>query len=133
MSQPVFAAEIGSDKTSIFKYEKGETVPKVTVLEKIVEKFNVNGDWLLAGRGRMFYREVDAFGVFCELATGLDRNRQLDMFYMLQNCEQSEMLYWLSQAIFDLRRAYDRSLKVRREAAKSRDDSFMPMQGVGNG
>jgi transcriptional regulator with XRE-family HTH domain len=57
ISQTKLANELGTSQTVIFRYEKGERVPDVIFLEKLQNKFNVNLNWLINGKGEMFIND----------------------------------------------------------------------------
>ena len=54
MTQTEFAKEIGKTQASITRNELGETKPRGTTLNSIIDKFNVSRHWLLTGDGEMF-------------------------------------------------------------------------------
>lgn len=51
------ADSIGAEKTGYSKYEKGTTPPKLIVLYRLAEKFDVSLDWLIRGKGPMYYKQ----------------------------------------------------------------------------
>lgn len=53
LSQAEFAAALGMTATGIWKIEQGETNPRTSTLAAICEKFNVDRDWLIAGKGEL--------------------------------------------------------------------------------
>ncbi len=53
-SQGDFAREINVVQQQLSKYERGENKPSADFLTKLVEKMNVNINWLLTGEGEMF-------------------------------------------------------------------------------
>ncbi len=53
-SQGDFAREICVVQQQLSKYERGENKPSAEFLTKLVEKMNVNINWLLTGNGEMF-------------------------------------------------------------------------------
>ena len=54
MSQGDFANEINVVQQQLSKYERGENKPSADFLIKLIEKINVNVNWLLTGKGTMF-------------------------------------------------------------------------------
>lgn len=54
MSQGDFANEINVVQQQLSKYERGENKPSADFLVKLIEKVNVNVNWLLTGKGTMF-------------------------------------------------------------------------------
>lgn len=46
-----FAAKIGVHKSTLIRYEKGESLPDSGVLNRICDEFNINPTWLLTGNG----------------------------------------------------------------------------------
>ena len=74
VQQGDFASSLGVLQQQLSKYERGENKPSVDFLIKLVEKYNVNLNWLLTGQGRMFenvdFNDTDAKGTveipYCE-------------------------------------------------------------------
>ena len=54
MSQKDFAREIDVVQQQLSKYERGENKPSTEFLIKLIEKMDVNINWLLTGYGNMF-------------------------------------------------------------------------------
>lgn len=52
-SQDEMAAKLGISAHAYLNYEKGKIQPKIGILEKLRELFNVNLNWLLDGSGTM--------------------------------------------------------------------------------
>jgi len=50
---------IGAERTGYSKYEQGKTPPKLIVLYKLAEKFDVSLDWLIRGKGPMYYKQKE--------------------------------------------------------------------------
>lgn len=46
--------ELNVTQPTIKKLEKGETLPNAKVLIPLLERYNVNINWLLGGQGKMF-------------------------------------------------------------------------------
>jgi len=53
------ADSIGAERTGYSKYEQGKTPPKLIVLYKLAEKFDVSLDWLIRGKGPMYYKQKE--------------------------------------------------------------------------
>ncbi len=49
-----FARQMGIHQQQLSKYERGENKPSAEFFTKLVEKFNININWLLTGNGEMF-------------------------------------------------------------------------------
>lgn len=54
LSQREFAEILGIHPLSISRYESGKSNPAPSVLKLIEDKFSVNPEWLLEGKGEMF-------------------------------------------------------------------------------
>ncbi|MBD3288333.1 helix-turn-helix domain-containing protein [candidate division KSB1 bacterium] len=54
LSQAEMGNSLGIKYQHVSKYERGESVPTWENLIKMVELYNVNLNWLLTGRGKMF-------------------------------------------------------------------------------
>lgn len=55
LNQSDFAKELDTTTVSISRYENDDRQLPAEILEKISGKFNISGDWLLTGRGEMYY------------------------------------------------------------------------------
>lgn len=53
MTQSEFGKELGRTKMAISYYEKGERSIDNAVIKLLQEKFNINSDWLINGKGYM--------------------------------------------------------------------------------
>jgi transcriptional regulator with XRE-family HTH domain len=53
-------AHLGIDKTSYYRYENGETPPKLMTLYKLGSKFDISLDWLIRGIEPVHCREREA-------------------------------------------------------------------------
>lgn len=53
LSQDEIAAKLGISTHAYLNYEKGKVQPKIGILEKLRELFNVNVNWLFDGSGTM--------------------------------------------------------------------------------
>lgn len=54
LSQREIAERIGLSDVAYYKYEAGKAQPKLDVIKKLKNIFNVNIDWLLFGTGHMY-------------------------------------------------------------------------------
>jgi transcriptional regulator with XRE-family HTH domain len=50
---------LGAERTGYSKYEQGKTPPKLIVLYRLAEKFDVSLDWLIRGKGPMYYKQKE--------------------------------------------------------------------------
>jgi transcriptional regulator with XRE-family HTH domain len=51
--------ELNVTQPTIKKLEKGETLPNAKVLIPLLERYNVNINWLLGGQGEMFLENLE--------------------------------------------------------------------------
>ena len=58
MRQPDFAKSLGISANTLSRNELGKTTPDSQVLAEICRRYNVDGDWLLTGRGKMRFGAV---------------------------------------------------------------------------
>lgn len=56
LSRHEIAGQLGLTGSSYGKYERGETFPGLTALEKLIKRFNLSLNWLLTGEGEMFLK-----------------------------------------------------------------------------
>ena len=61
LNQQEFANEIKMAKVSVAKWESGALMISESTALLISEKFNVNYDWLMFGKGEMFLNEKEQF------------------------------------------------------------------------
>jgi len=54
VSREDFARKIGADKSTIQRYENEDNIPKGDILRRIHERFGVDLNWLLTGRGEPY-------------------------------------------------------------------------------
>lgn len=54
ITQAEVGEKLGIQSQHVSKYERGETVPTWENLIKLVERYDVNINWLLTGKGSMF-------------------------------------------------------------------------------
>ena len=59
MSQAAFSKEVEVSLPTYVRYEATLMMPKVHILSLLIEKFNVNVEWLLTGQGDMFKPKED--------------------------------------------------------------------------
>jgi transcriptional regulator with XRE-family HTH domain len=57
LSQDEMARLFGIVRTTYNRYERGEAYPGPQVLSMLADRFNVSVDWLVCGKGPMFYRQ----------------------------------------------------------------------------
>lgn len=57
-SRSQMAGAIGSTESSYYKNEIAKTSPDLVNYYSIAQAFNVSLDWLIVGRGEMFYKET---------------------------------------------------------------------------
>lgn len=58
-SQEEFADNLGVPYQTISKYERGKTKPASDILAKINNRFDINLNWLLTGKGDMLIKETN--------------------------------------------------------------------------
>jgi transcriptional regulator with XRE-family HTH domain len=59
LSQKVLSEETGISQANYSKYEKGVIDPSYSFMNILIEKFNVNSNWLFTGKGKMFLDRED--------------------------------------------------------------------------
>lgn len=59
LSQPVFAERLKLKATTISRYETGAVKPSTDFYNKIADIYNISVDWLITGKGEMFYAEKE--------------------------------------------------------------------------
>lgn len=59
LSQEEIAIETGITYRAYTSYERGDRKPSFEFLIKLIEKYNVNLNWLIAGIGEMFLDEQE--------------------------------------------------------------------------
>lgn len=57
LSRRKMAYKLNSSESSIYKNEKAHTSPNLTSYYALARKLNVSLDWMIAGKGEMFYKE----------------------------------------------------------------------------
>lgn len=58
-----FASEFGIAKSSVYAYERGTNKPSYELLETLMQKLNINPNWLFTGTGEMFRKEKNTFEI----------------------------------------------------------------------
>jgi len=58
ITQAELGEKLGIQFQHVSKYERGETVPTWENLIKLIDLYDVNINWLLAGKGRMFLSPI---------------------------------------------------------------------------
>lgn len=86
LTQEEFGNRIGSARNTIANYENGNRNPSNSVVLSICREFNVNEEWLRAGKGDMF-AEVPAEDEYFKAATQISKSG--DKFAM-----QAIIEYW---------------------------------------
>ncbi len=66
LTRSQMAAQLGLEPSYYGRYERGETFPGTVVLSILLIRFNVSLNWLISGKGEMFFKEqepslLDAF------------------------------------------------------------------------
>lgn len=74
ISQNDFAHHLGFSGSFISDLEYGKSNPGIDFLIKIARLFNVNINWLIFGKGEMFYREGEKLSGEDNLFSDLDSN-----------------------------------------------------------
>lgn len=77
MSQREIAELLEIAPRSWQQYENGSNIPGGKVLEALLEKLNVNINWLLSGTGKMYFKEADV---------DYDRELMSQAISTLENC-----------------------------------------------
>jgi transcriptional regulator with XRE-family HTH domain len=75
------ASRLGIVTNTYYKNESGLNLPSLTTLKRLVDDFDLSMDWLLFGRGSMFFKEKaqkekELEQAVKELNTQLDRERK---------------------------------------------------------
>jgi transcriptional regulator with XRE-family HTH domain len=68
------AALLGINKMTYMKNETGTHFPSASTLYNLASQYNVSSDWILCGRGTMFYGQKE------EEAKNRQANKSADMF-----------------------------------------------------
>mgnify|MGYP004517612555 CR=1 FL=1 len=61
ISADEMAKAINAKPSTIYNYENGYSKPNVDVLNILIEKYNLNINWLLTGKGSMFLENKNTF------------------------------------------------------------------------
>ncbi len=90
-TQKEFAEKLGLNQATYTNYEYGNRDISNEVLENIALKFNINADWLLTGRGEMFYNQSPNEMNDCDkqLIEEIKNNQQLD--FILEELRKDEL------------------------------------------
>jgi len=70
MQQGEFAREMNVLQQQLSKYERGENKPSADFLVKLAQKFGLNLNWLLLGRGAMFLEDCEGEIIKVKAAKG---------------------------------------------------------------
>ena len=76
-SQDSMAAHFGVARASYYRYESGEALPGPYALDVLANNFDVSLDWLIAGKGPMFYKEKKRPEEKIKLENALDEVKEL--------------------------------------------------------
>ena len=57
LPQETFAKILGVNQRTISNWENGRNEPPLAILEVITQKWGINGNWLLTGKGEMFLNQ----------------------------------------------------------------------------
>lgn len=60
LNQSQMAAKLGLSQSAYYKNETGETVPGLPTLNYLQTNLDISLDWLLLGKGPMYYRDKHA-------------------------------------------------------------------------
>jgi transcriptional regulator with XRE-family HTH domain len=86
-SQEEMAARFGVGRSSYIKYEYGNSFPALPTLILVSRSLDISLDWLIAGKGPMFYQEKEreqgeATEVQADGLTGLEEEVQALLHHM---------------------------------------------------
>jgi transcriptional regulator with XRE-family HTH domain len=59
MTQEQLGKKLGVNASAVAKYENGITFPNVKMLNILASQYNVSMDYLVCGRGTLFYEDKD--------------------------------------------------------------------------
>ena len=59
MTQAEYANSLEIKRQVVANIEIGHSKPTIDIVQKCIEEFNVNANWLLAGVGEMFIPQID--------------------------------------------------------------------------
>ena len=104
------AERIGANKSTYTRYETGERSPRITTLYSLGKTFDVSLDWLVCGKGPMYYREKEiekrveeeakAREARPETAPGKERELRQDVEELLGYMEQIPLLRYEVLVLF---------------------------------
>lgn len=60
LTQDQFGAKFGLKRSAMGKHERGECSPTIKMLNTLAFQYNVSMDYLLCGRGQLFYKKDEA-------------------------------------------------------------------------
>ena len=81
LTQTDFGEKLGIQFQHVSKYERGESVPTWENLRKLNDLYDVNINWLLTGKGKMFLSPITYSmedGELIEKVKDLDSDSQID-------------------------------------------------------
>ena len=111
-SRSQMARAMHSSESSYYKNEKAKTSPDLLNYHAISKAFNVSLDWLIAGRGEMFYQEPQsALPAESEQHPALmDEDLRRDVKELLVHMEHIPMLRYEVLAMFQHFKANNKEL-----------------------
>jgi len=89
-SQAEFCRNLDVSKPAYVRYENGAREPKIKVLNILREKYNVDINWLLSGRGEMFLGECSCTNTHQKVSSEyrVSDGDFLEMFEMMKRIPQ---------------------------------------------
>ncbi len=79
LSRPEVAREFGITPSGFAKYENGNCLPGLPVLEQFREKYNISMDWLLFGHGPRSYKDKSRLDAEAQKMSDLLKNELKDI------------------------------------------------------
>jgi transcriptional regulator with XRE-family HTH domain len=83
-SQVEFCRHLDVSKPAYVRYENGTREPKIKVLNTLRDKYNVDINWLISGRGEMFLDE-EKKKMLGEVYEGEEKETVEELLYYLEN------------------------------------------------
>lgn len=81
LSQKEFADRLNVHQVTIARYETNKIKPTSEFMERLVDVYNINANWLLTGKGEMFTEEYSA---------KVDADFQESLDWMIEFCHKVE-------------------------------------------
>ena len=104
LNKTKFAKEIGVSSGNLTDWIKGRTKPTAEVLVRIHEKFNININWLLTGKGDIFVKEKKFVQPFPNERRKEFREEYMYVLYQMiikLDLKQREKLMDIISTVFD--------------------------------